>query len=70
MWKPKIGKFTKATFFVAFLVFIAFIPVIGLPLAIFILCYYMYKNYLKVFRGYRDVKEEYKLIMKEDEDLK
>jgi hypothetical protein len=65
-----IGKFTKVTVYVSILVFIAFIPAIGLPLVIFIIAYYLYKRHLNVFRFIRDVKEEYHGIMTENEDLK
>ena len=65
-----IGKFSKATVYVSFLVFLAFIPVIGLPLVIFIIAYYLYKRHLNVFRFIRDVKEEYRGIMTENDDLR
>lgn len=65
-----IGKFSKATIYVSILVFIAFIPAIGLPLVIFIIAYIVYKRYLNIFRFVRDVKEEYNDIMTENKDLR
>ena len=65
-----ISKFSKATVYVAILVFIAFIPAIGLPLVIFIIAYIVYKKYLNIFRFVRDVKEEYNGIMTENDELK
>lgn len=65
-----ISKFSKATIYVSILVFIAFIPAIGLPLVFFIIGWILYKKHLDIFRFVRDVKEEYNDIMTENKDLR
>jgi biopolymer transport protein ExbB/TolQ len=65
-----VNKTLKIMFVFLILMIIISIPVIGIPLFILIVAYWLMKNYIKVFRGYKDLKEEWNIAMNDDEKEK
>ena len=65
-----LNKTLKTMFVFLILMIIVSIPVIGIPLFILIIAYWLMKNYVKVFRGYRDLKEEWTIAMDDGKEGK